>query len=413
MATFKAVLQTWKGERNDKRLILLRIQHDGRRKYLSLKEWARPSEWKQKDGKTNSRHRNQDSINVTIDAVLAKAGDFKARMQVLGQSVTADTLKAALSTDERKEDFWNYADSWLERIRKNQQVYYHRKCRSTTRKFEEYAGRPMLWAALTVDCLRGFDHFMLTVKENSQNTRRRSLKILRSIVSSAIMDGIIEIQDDPFHRFKPPKAVPTKKEILTLEEIRRLEELELKEGSWLCVSRDVFLFTFLLHGMRYGDAARMKWDSIGAERISYRMRKNNQLVSVKRTDRIDTVLNRYGSSQAGNYIFPILRGKRVRSAEKEVQIVSSGNALINKNLKSVAKLAGIEKSVSLHLSRHSFAHAAKTHGVDHAVIQTALRHSKSATTDKYLRELDDACLDDPLSVVTNILPTENQDTLTR
>jgi integrase/recombinase XerD len=59
----------------------------------------------------------------------------------------------------------------------------------------------------------------------------------------------------------------------------------------------------------------------------------------------------------------------------------------------VAQLAGITLNLSFHISRHSFAWHLKQTTDNIHVIQDSLAHSRSATTEIYLKALDDEALD--------------------
>ena len=64
--------------------------------------------------------------------------------------------------------------------------------------------------------------------------------------------------------------------------------------------------------------------------------------------------------------------------------VSAKNALINKYLKKIAEKAQITTKVSMHMSRHAFAHIALESGVESSAIKDILGHSNLATTERYM-----------------------------
>jgi len=62
-------------------------------------------------------------------------------------------------------------------------------------------------------------------------------------------------------------------------------------------------------------------------------------------------------------------------------------------LKPLGKLFGISRRpLTTHAARHSWASAARNHGVGLAVISAALGHSSEATTQIYLNQLDNHLL---------------------
>ena len=126
------------------------------------------------------------------------------------------------------------------------------------------------------------------------------------------------------------------------------------------------------------------------------------------------ILDHYRKEDAKptDYIFPLLDdseqwSKYVTQEQKDVmpsalkkrmfEMIGSKNALINKELAKMQKLAGLEKRVSFHISRHSFAKAAKDAGIDNLEVKALLAHTNLSTTQKYMGDFDteqnDAALD--------------------
>lgn len=66
------------------------------------------------------------------------------------------------------------------------------------------------------------------------------------------------------------------------------------------------------------------------------------------------------------------------------QDISSKNALINRYLKKIAEKAEIAKPLSMHISRHSFAHIAQETGAESSAIKNILGHNNIATTKQYM-----------------------------
>ena len=90
-----------------------------------------------------------------------------------------------------------------------------------------------------------------------------------------------------------------------------------------------------------------------------------------------------------SFVFPILNPNRDYSTEAELLIeISRKNALINKYLKKICSLAGINKEVSFHSARHTFANLGRRKIKDVYAISKLLRHSKINITEKYLSEFD-------------------------
>lgn len=64
-------------------------------------------------------------------------------------------------------------------------------------------------------------------------------------------------------------------------------------------------------------------------------------------------------------------------------------------------MAGIEKKLSMHISRHSFARLAKVEGTDNSVLQSLLAHSSVAITEGYMGSFDTSTTDKALQNIFN------------
>ena len=130
--------------------------------------------------------------------------------------------------------------------------------------------------------------------------------------------------------------------------------------------------------------------------------------------------------KATDYIFPILDSnadyaQAITLEEKDVlppelkallfARVEAKTALINKELKKIASMAGIEKKLSFHISRHSFAKAAKQKGIDSLKLQEIFAHSSLKITEGYMGHFDTAENDAVLSSIFEEKPSVDIDTL--
>jgi site-specific recombinase XerD len=192
---------------------------------------------------------------------------------------------------------------------------------------------------------------------------------------------------------KPKRSNKTK---LTIKQIHAIEELELEKGSNLWHTRNYFMFSFYSGGIRFGDLCGLKWKDVKENRLSYRMNKYDKPFSVELNEPQRDILKYY---MGGEYIFNLLNEHKQYSPETLRKAISKQNAKVNKWLKKIAELAGIEETVSFHVSRHSFAQYAVNKGLSMYELMQTLRHSSLKTTQQYLKGLDEQLADKAMKKV--------------
>lgn len=275
-------------------------------------------------------------------------------------------------------------------------------------------------ADLTVDLLTKFDNFLHKWENEREpgkllhpNTIEVQFNILRTLVHRAIEVGIMEASKDPFLVFKY-KGVKTTKEKLDDDEMQRIINLDLPEGSLIWNVRNYFLFSFYCAGIRAADLIQLRWRNVTASgRLHYQMGKNHKERDLLLVEPALDILRHYHNEdvKSDDYVFPLLSNDAeyasyVTQADidrmkpelrhKMYQNVSAKNALINKYLKKIAEKAEIDKPLSMHISRHSFAHIAQESGAESSAIKNILGHSNLATTERYMGSFDTAKTDETL-----------------
>ena len=143
----------------------------------------------------------------------------------------------------------------------------------------------------------------------------------------------------------------------------------------------------------------MSGDDGAPDRLVYKMGKTGKHQSVKITPPAHRILSHYLTDDADDnaLVFPMLDGYDLSTPRKLHNAKSSQNALVNKYLKKLAALAGIDKPLTTHIARHSFADLARTSGWSIYDISKALRHSSVEMTERYLKAFDSAALDNRMN----------------
>jgi integrase/recombinase XerD len=143
---------------------------------------------------------------------------------------------------------------------------------------------------------------------------------------------------------------------LTENEIKSIADYRFTPGSVMDQHRDLFLFSYYVGGIRLSDILILKWDNFDGSNIHFYSRKSNTPSIIALSSQAIAILTKYSQNgKKDEYIFPILAGWIDVHVDANIKKRLSFLAkLINTNLSIIAKMAGIEKNISYHLSRHVF-----------------------------------------------------------
>lgn len=225
---------------------------------------------------------------------------------------------------------------------------------------------------------------------NTASTVKKNLADLGTVLNHVDFKGVNHFADYG----KKIKAKPVQREKLTGDEIKLLENVQLK--GMADIARDMFLFSFYAHGMRFESVASFKREFIRDDKLFYRMNKGEKVREIFIHPKLKTIINKYINANT-IYLFPIV--KEVHNDWNKKEILGSANTMINNFLINAAQQAGIERHIHFHQARHTFAYLSKQKNVSTDVIKDALGHSNYATTKGYLKSLSDDHINDALKGV--------------
>lgn len=426
MATFRFELNG-RPTKNKTYVVYLRVTVGGKRKLIkTMVEIARPSDFNAKckgENWVRGGVRDAKVLNAQLADILAKAKETYKELDREGE-VTTVALAKEMNTEVVSPSFMAFARERAQMIYDNGGWRNWRKYCGLINKLDAFRKKRRMAditvADMTVELLTRFDNFLHKWENEREpgkllhpNTIEVQFNILRTLVHRAIEVGIMEASRDPFLVFKY-KGVKTVKEKLDDSEMERIINLELEEGSLIWHCKNYFLFSYYCAGIRAADLIQLRWGNVtGSGRLHYQMGKNHKERDLLLVEQAVEILRHYHreDAKATDYIFPLLSNDAeyagyVTQADKDrmkpelrhkmYQDISSKNALINKYLKKIAEKAEIAKPLSMHISRHSFAHIAQEAGAESSAIKDILGHSNLATTERYMGSFDTSKTDETL-----------------
>lgn len=218
------------------------------------------------------------------------------------------------------------------------------------------------------------------------NTSSFYMRVLRAVYNRAADCGMIE-QRNPF-RHVYTGVERTVKRALGLAELKAIKRLDLSDTPALDYARDMFMMSFYTRGMAFIDMAFLRKSDLRGGYLSYRRRKTGQRLSVEWTDEMQLILDKYPENPT-KYLLPVIRSDSVN----EFWCYRNTAYNINYSLKKIAMMVGVSMPLTLYCARHSWATAAREHGVPVSVISEGMGHGSESTTRIYLASLDASTVD--------------------
>lgn len=236
-------------------------------------------------------------------------------------------------------------------------------------------GRSM--ADITPKWVRGFRDYLVggaldrrwesSAHPLSQNTADNYFGKLSACLNRAYREGVISV--NPCRGVEPIRTTESGRMYLTVDEVRRLARTPCRNAG---VAR-AFLFSCLT-GLRHSDIVKLTWGEVhrqdGFTRLVFRQRKTGGLEYLDITQQAADLLGEEGNP--GDHPFG----------------GSPSTSYVNNMLESWCESAGIDKHITFHCARHTFAVMMLDIGTDIYTVSKLLGHRELSTTQIYAKVLD-------------------------
>lgn len=358
-------------------------------------------EWDDRNKCVRKSHPNSDELNGLLSSRLAAVRKGLIELQTENKDLSVKFLKKKVYTNTSKS-FFEVAKEFLNELENSGKISRWSSDKARVRHLENFVGTKNLsFAEIDETLLR---NFMVYLKNKSVSHRSvvNNLVVIRTIFNRGIRMGYADRRFYPFGAGKISIKFPESQKIgLTTEEIRKLESLE-DLSYYEQHSRNIWLFSFYLAGIRIGDVLKMRWSNIIDGRIYYRMNKNSKLLSLRIPEKIYPILDFYRTQKRGedDFIFPELKYCDKKNPKDIYTKNKTATRRINNALKLLAEKAEISKKLTMHIARHSFGNISGDK-IPIQMLQKLYRHSSVTTTIQYQSNFIQKDADDALDKVIN------------
>ena len=349
---------------------------------FSCKLEADPSLWDAHAGRISGKshhaqkvNREIDKINVTVNArykdIVSKRGKATAndvKNDYQGIAASQETLlkvfhehneafEKRVGVNRAKRTLWNYqiACSHLENFIKS-----------------KYRVSDVSFRQLDYSFIENYDYYLRIDCKMMPNTVLHKMICLNKMVRLAIRKGIIS--HNPFAGYVAERP-KTCQRYVPVEELEKLKKTPLKSNA-LNVTRDMFLFSCFT-GLSYIDLFNLTYRQIlkgddNMQWLSISRRKNDNDCQIPLLKEALQLIEKYKGTGSGDRVFPM-----------------KSCSLMNTQLKKIASLCGIERHLTFHMSRHTFAtETCLSQGVPIGTVGKMMGHKKLDTTEGYAKVTD-------------------------
>ena len=376
---------------NGKLPIYVRLTVNGERLEFSSKKFIDKTKWSPELAKMKGQSDEARSINGYLDMM---------RNKVLGAELQLINKKEELSIE-------NFQTILLEKERNVRMlipIFQDHNDRMKELLGKQYAPGTLQRFEVTLNHLKGFllwkyevtdirldkldfamitdlEFYLRSVKNCSNNTAVKYIRNFRKIINICLNNDWIE--KNPFSKYEG-KVYEVDKEYLTEEEIQKIYTKKFM-NTRLEQVRDIFIFCCFT-GLAYIDVQQLRQDHLGIgidgnKWIFKNRQKTDTRSKIPLLPIAEELVRKYADHPKcvnEDRILPVL-----------------SNQKMNSYLKEIGDVCGIQKEITFHMARHSFATSVTlTNGVPIESVSKMLGHKSLRTTQHYAKIVDKKVSDD-------------------
>ena len=365
--------------------VYLRITVNGIPKEISIHRSCLNSIWNLETGRAKGLKEEIRALNSYLDTIQSKVFEAKHRLIESGKPVTSEAVKNYIQGTEEKghtilEIFQHHNNQVQDLIGIEYAVGTMTKFKTVlnhTREFLKWKYKidDIEVRKLDYDFISDLEFWYKSVKRIDHNTTMKYIACCKKMVIIAMKKGWLT--KDPFMGYKMGLR-EVHRQALSEEEIQRIS-IKIFPTERLALVRDIFLFSCYT-GLAYIDVQKLKRSQIsigidGSKWIFTHRQKTDSPTRIPILPQATRILELYASH------------KQCQIKDKVLPIMS--NQKMNAYLKEIADICGVNKILTFHIARHTFATTVTlSNGVPIESVSKMLGHKSIRTTQHYAKVVD-------------------------
>jgi site-specific recombinase XerD len=365
--------------------IYQRITINGVRIELSTSKFVEKSKWNSSAGKMRGTSEEARMINSYLDILKLKVYETEKWMVNNNQEINAQSFKnKLLGIEERQRKliiiFEDHNRKMNELVGKEFSINTYKKYETTIshiKEFLKYQYRVDDISVRQVDIafINDFDFFLRNVKNCNNNSTIKYIRNFGKVIKQCYVNGWID--KDPLLKYNG-KVREVEREFLSQEEVITIYTKQFKTER-LNLVKDIFVFSCFT-GLAYIDVKNLTKSHInigidGGKWIFTNRQKTETASRIPLLPIAEEIIQKYQNHP------------ECINKDKLLPVLS--NQKMNAYLKEIADICEIEKDLTFHIARHTFATTITlTNGVPIESVSKMLGHKNLKTTQHYAKVLD-------------------------
>ena len=387
-----------KARKNGNVPIEVMITVNGERNSFSTGKQIAIEKWDKTKQQVKGKDQETQNLNNYLKAIKAKLYQKEAELLERGFIITAQILYDAYFDkveslkerslfevfEEHNQEQEKLVGNGVSKATHWVSVYTIRLLREFVQ--QKYKREDLYLRELNLNFIQSFHSFLRIDKGMAQNSSTKHLKLLKKIINLSVANSYMAF--NPFSTYKVERE-PVDIDFLDEEELRKIINFDTPLPR-LERAKDMFLFGCFT-GLSYIDIKTLtpehfEKDNTGRIWIKKRRVKTGVLSRIPLLPIAKLILDKY---KGGEKLLPI-----------------QDPADINKYLKDIAILCGINKRICFHTSRHTFASTVTlANNISLEVVSKMLGHTNTRMTAHYAK-LIDKCIGEQMDKLMEILITK-------
>jgi site-specific recombinase XerD len=365
--------------------IYMRITVDGKRSEFSVGRECEPARWNNSSGRGIGTKEDIRSLNSYRDTLHTKVNSAHQQLLISGETITADNLRNQFIGRKEKRYyvvalFTEHNEQVKALIGNGFEENTLRSYRSSHKHLAEFVKHKYRVADVDIKSLNhafilNYEFYLKTTCKCSAVSAAKYIKHLRKIVNNCLNNKWLS--ENPFINYRS-KAKAREKEFLTQEELEAIANKVISIDR-LAQVRDTFVFCCYT-GLAYIDVQKLQRHQVakgvdGEQWIFTTRKKTDTASRIPLLAAAEEIINKYADHPQcvnKNLVLPVLSNQRM-----------------NSYLKEIADVCGINKLLTFHMARHTFATTVTlANGVPIESVSKMLGHTNIKTTQHYAKVLD-------------------------